>query len=124
MRVLEKLEFRPNVERSFSSRCASQLWVEWHLKGYSLAATAGFVTIPLAVWFCSGYLNPKEVVVIISAFTMMGTMATSLFGMFLGQQGEQFDVKEFVAVRPLTDTELADVILLNTAKTLLLGWIV
>jgi hypothetical protein len=122
--AFERLDFRRGTTRTYASGCDAQAWMEWTRKGYCTAVGAGLTAFAVCIWFATGYLNELDTVAVIGVFTVMGVFATPFVGMFLGHQGERFNINEFVAVRPLADAKLADLILVNIAKSQLLGWIV
>jgi hypothetical protein len=45
-------------------------------------------------------------------------------GFYLGNAGPTFNIREYTAARPLSDTELADAILWNTARSVGWSWLI
>ena len=91
--------------------------------GLAAPAIAAFPAVVLCIWFSTGWLPPAETVAVVGAFTSMGVMVSPLVGWFLGNVAS-FRINEFTATRPMTSTELADILLVNAGKSILLGWMV
>jgi hypothetical protein len=107
-------------ERRHSTPEAAESWREWREKGLVLpvvATVAGLATILLCL---TGAVNAGQAPGVIGGFSSMILMFSFLFGGYLGCCGTKFDVPPFKATRPLTDTQLADGILINVAKTVTL----
>jgi hypothetical protein len=114
-------EFTP---RSFRSPRAAQFWMEWRSKGrYVPLAVAG----ALSVLWVVAVLNRLEWYSVSQALDLRTAtfFITSPFvGVYLGHRSERFDMKPFLATRPLTDNEQAMVVLRHAAAACGAGAIV
>ena len=100
----------------------AELWREWCEKGIALPVMAGVLGVAITGWFLTGLINGSQAVQMIPGFTLILLGSNFLLGGYLGHCGAKFDIPTFKATRPLSDTELADGILINVAKSVVLSW--
>lgn len=122
--LVDNFAFHAKPPQSFRSAGAAQRWLEWRQKGLSVPAIAAFPALVLCVWFSTGWLDKSETVTVVAVFSVMGVMVSPLVGWLLGNSEPRFNISEFIATRPMTSTELADITLINAAKSLCCGWVV
>jgi len=122
--LVDRLDFHPQPRHVFDSARSAQSWFEWTSKGIAVPAVGGFAGLCVCILFSTGRLFPWETAETIGVVTYMILMVSPLLGWFLGNAGPKFNVHEFTATRPMTDTELADLTLVNAAKSMCLGWLV
>ena len=120
--LVERLDFHMHPRAAFASSIHAQGWYEWVSKGIAMPAVAIFWTICMCAMFSTGWLGPAQTVELIFGLTYMALILTPLLGWFLGSAGPRFNISEFTATRPLTDTQLADRTLVNAARSVLWGW--
>jgi len=101
--------------RTFRSPRAAQFWMEWRSKGryvpLAVAATLGVLWVVAAV----NRFDRDSVSDAFGVATAMFFMTLPFVGVYLGHRSEQFDMKPFLATRPLTDGEQAMVVLRHVA---------
>ena len=105
-------EFSP---RTFRSPHAAQFWMEWQSKGRYVPLT---VVAALALLWTIVVVNDLDVYMVTAAWqslTSMLLMTSPILGTYLGHRSERFDIKPFQATRPLSDTDLAMVVLRHSA---------
>lgn len=101
--------------RAFRSPRAAQLWMEWHSKGrYVPLAMLGVLGV---LWVVTTWnqLNWQSVSDVLGGLTAMFFFVAPFVGVYLGHRSERFDMKPFLATRPLTDGEQAMVVLRHVA---------
>jgi hypothetical protein len=102
------IEFTP---RSFRSPRAAQFWMEWRSKGRYVVL---YVVATLAVlWVFAGLnrLDRASVSTAMAGLSAMLLFISPLMGVYLGHRSERFDMKPFLATRPLSDGDQAAVVL-------------
>ena len=120
--LVDCLDYPLGSRAAFKSARSAQDWFEWTSKGIAIPAVSTFLVLCACLVYSTGWLTPEQTVGVIGVFTYMALMMTPLFGWFLGSAGPKFNIREFIATRPLTDTELADGTLAAAAKSLCWGW--
>ena len=103
------------TSRTFRSPQAAQFWMEWRSKGRYLPMA---VTAILVLLWITAVVNRLDVYMVTAAWqslTMMLLLTSPILGVFLGHRSERFDIKPFLATRPLSDTGLATIILRHSA---------
>ena len=105
---------------------SAQLWFEWRTKG---AAMPGIVGMGLFMGFGIWLLSSRNANALLEGCIAGGAMlliAALLGGFVLGNVGRadaDIQIGQFLATRPLTNTQLANTILKTTAKSVFLGWL-
>jgi hypothetical protein len=101
--------------RTFRSPRAAQFWMEWRSKGrYVPLAVAGVLGV---LWVVAelNRLDWQSVSNALEGLTAMFFVTSPFVGVYLGHRSERFDMKPFLATRPLTDGEQATVVLRHVA---------
>ncbi len=101
--------------RTFRSPQAAQFWMEWRSKGrYVPLAVAGVLGV-LWVVAALNRLDWPSVSDALEGLTVTFFITSPFVGVYLGHRSERFDMKPFLATRPLTDGEQAMVVLRHAA---------
>jgi len=101
-------EFTP---RSFRSPQAAQFWMEWRSKGRYVILYLAALIIGLWVFAAWNRFDRLSVSTAVSALTVMFIITTPFAGVYMGHRSERFDMKPFPATRPMSDDDLAIVVL-------------
>lgn len=110
--TMTRNEFTP---RSFRSPHAAQFWMEWRSKGrFVPLAVIGMLAL-LCVIAVVNRLDSYMVTAAWQSLTAMLLLTAPLVGVCLGHRSERFDIKPFLATRPLGDTDLAMIVLRHSA---------
>ena len=105
-------EFTP---RSFRSAHAAQFWMEWRSKGRYVPLP---VIAALAWLWVIAIVNRLDVHMVSAAWQSLTStllLTSPVVGVYLGHRSERFDIKPFLATRPLSDTDLAMIVLRHSA---------
>jgi hypothetical protein len=117
--------FGPQTELAFRNPLRAQLWSEWRTKGVALPAIVGMgLFMGFGIWLLSSR-NANALFEGCIAGGAMLILAAFLGGFVLGNVGRadsDIQINQFLATRPLTNTQLAGTILKTTAKSVFLGW--
>lgn len=114
-------EFAP---RSFRSPHAAQFWMEWRSKGrYVLMAVIAVLALMWGIALLNG-LDVYMVSAMWKSFTFMLVLTSPIAGAYLGHRSERFDLKPFLATRPLGDGDLARIVLRHSAMVCGMGTII
>jgi hypothetical protein len=97
----------------FRSPASAQFWYAWKTRGRMLPLTVTGMLCAMGLFF--KFLEPHEVTTVLGSFTAMFVIASPLIGVYLGSQSNGFDLKSFVATRPLPDHGLAAAVLRSAA---------
>ena len=123
--LLTKLELRFSPSVAGTSPMSAELWSDWAGRGRLTLAGPLLVAITMCGFFLSGRFKWDSALDGIIGLTWLQTVIGSvLLGLYIGHVGERFDFHEFTATRPLSDSQLADVKLLNALRNVCLIWIV
>lgn len=105
-------EFRP---RTFRSPRSAQFWMEWRSKGryMPIAVACAFA----ALWAVAALnrLEWNSVTEALSGLWALFLVSLPFVGIYLGHRSERFDMKPFLATRPLSDGQQATVVLWHVA---------
>ena len=105
-------EFTP---RPFRSPQAAQFWMEWRSKGryvpLAMAAAIGLLWVIAAL----NRLDRDSVDAALGGLMSTFIVTSPLVGVYLGHRSERFDMRPFLATRPLADGDLAAVVLRHAA---------
>jgi hypothetical protein len=119
------LSYPSYVDRPLNSPMQAQLWFEWTRKGWALPVAVFFiVVVGLVGWF---FANRTAEGLFLGLFTAGYT--TPLFGFLgglvlgnLGPNDGNNAMGNFMATRPISNAELARVILRTAAKSVFIAW--
>jgi hypothetical protein len=118
--------FGPQTELAFRNPLRAQLWSEWRTKGAALPAIVGMgLFMGFGIWLLSSR-NANALFEGCIAGGAMLLIAALLGGFVLGNVGRadaDIQIGQFLATRPLTNTQLANTILKTTAKSVFFGWL-
>ena len=118
--------FGPQTELTFQNPLRAQLWFEWRTKGAALPAIVGMgLFMGFGIWLLSSR-NANALLEGCIAGGAMLLIAALLGGFVLGNVGRadsDIQIGQFLATRPLTNSQLAGTILKTTAKSVFLGWL-
>jgi hypothetical protein len=113
------IEFTP---RSFRSPRAAQFWMEWRSKGrYVVLYVAATVAV---LWVFAALNDHESVSTAMGGLSAMLLLISPLAGVYLGHRSERFDMKPFLATRPLSDGEQATVVLGHAGLVSVVGTII
>lgn len=116
-------DFRFKDPTHLKSRMAGTLWSEWRMRGMVLPGVMAVMWIFQFVVFLTGWVEWHDALRFIGGPTVAVSLVGGFLGLHIGSAGDRFDVNEFLATRPLSDTELADAKLINTLKSLCWTWV-
>jgi hypothetical protein len=118
--------FGPQTELAFRNPLRAQLWFEWRTKGVVMPAIVGMgLFMGFGIWLLSSRNANALFEGCISGGAML-MLGAFLGGFVLGNVGRadsDIQIGQFLATRPLTNTQLAGTILKTTAKSVFLGWL-
>lgn len=123
-RVVEVLAIRRSGFRSASS---AHFWFEWRPRGLAVPGMAAvFLGLPVLILLCQPYAVEELIEVLLGNGLVAGPVLSGLLvGLFIGdrQKGKRgFDT--FVATRPISDSQLAFVVLKASAASTIVAWLV
>jgi hypothetical protein len=105
----------------------AQLWFEWRTKGVVMPAIVGMgLFMGGGMWLLASR-NANALFEGLIAGGALLVLASLLGGFVLGNVGRadsDIQIGQFLATRPLTNTQLAGTILKTTAKSVFLGWVI
>ena len=109
----------------FRSAAEAQAWYEWRLKGWMFPITVIFeLAIGFAIWV-SLIRDPQHLIGGLLGIGMMMPMISMVWAIVIGNVGpmdSNFEMRSFLASRPMTSKHMARTILMMTAKSVLLSW--
>lgn len=105
-------EFTP---RSLRSPRAAQFWMEWQSKGRYVVLYVAATIAVLWVFAALNRDNRDSVSTAASGLTGMLILISPLVGVYLGHRSDRFDMEPFLATRPLSDGDMAMVVLRHAA---------
>ena len=119
------LDPAPAYGQPFRTPAQAQKWFEWRKKGWAMPAIVLFAMTMGAGGWLTFSRNPTELV---EGFIFGGGMlsaAALVVGLMTGnlsRDDANFDIGQFLATRPMTNTDLARTILKSAAQSVFLGW--
>jgi hypothetical protein len=116
----------PAQNRRHPSSYRAQLWYEWQRKGWAMPMIVGVVLFMGLVIWASVNRDSHALVQGLVAGGGMLALAGFLGGLILGNSGRQdddFAMGSFLAVRPMTNSDLARATLHTAGKSLLMAWL-
>jgi hypothetical protein len=125
--VLRLLDPVPAAQPAFRSSWEAQAWVEWYKKGIALPIAAGLAILGGMLFWSIFSRRPVD---LIDAYAVGGALLSILAvvgGMIngnLGPNDQNYELGHFMGTRPITSRDLARIVLLNTAKSVLCTWLV
>lgn len=117
---------RSNDDVRFASPAAAQLWFEWRKKGWALPACVVFALILCSLGWLIFSRDPQD---LLEGLYLGGGAMVGIFGliggMMLGDCGAHDGgrMSQFLATRPLTNSQLARTMLWNSAKSVATAWL-
>lgn len=113
--VAEQQDF---ATHRFRSPYSAQFWLEWRSRGRYLPLSVAAILCILWTSFALMRSDGRSI-----SEALAGLCSTALFfspfvGLFLGHRSDRFDMKSFLATRPLSDGDLAMSVLGNTAAAI------
>lgn len=121
---LERVFGSPSdVSRPFRTAKQAQLWYEWRMKGWAFPAIVllGLVA-GLGIWSWTNR-SPQD---LIDGFVFGGSILAGvglMCGFFVGASGrEDFELGQFLATRPMTNTVITNAILKMATRSVMVGW--
>ncbi|MEX2316349.1 MAG: hypothetical protein WD669_04295 [Pirellulales bacterium] len=114
----------PVASLPFRSPAHAQFWSEWQSKGWG---TPGVVVVCLLLMICIWLFTGRDYEELFKGFVAGGGLLSAagmIGGMILGNYGTKDGVimSQFLATRPMTDTELAKTTLKTTALGVIAAW--
>ena len=117
----------PAQFRRFPTPYRAQLWCEWQSKGWIMPlAVVVVLFVGLVVWLFSSR-NAHELVHGLVFAGGILTVIGFLGGLILGNNGQKdddFAMSTFLAARPMTDSDLARIVLHTGTRSLLVAWLI
>lgn len=113
--------------RHFRSPEAAQFWMEWRSKGRFVPIAVGSLFVFLWLIAALNRLDQFSLAGALAGLTGLVLLTSPLIGLYLGHRSERFDIKPFLATRPLADREMAMVVLRHAAVVCAAGamvWLV
>lgn len=124
--LISFLEAATEDTRRFRSAAEAQEWYEWRLKGWAMPVTVVFaLMVGLTIWIL--FVRDPRLLVegIVGGGASMFPIVSVIWAMMIGSVGpmdSNFEMRSFLASRPITNKSLARTILTMTAKSILLSW--
>lgn len=97
--------------RIFRSPRAAQFWMEWRSTGRYVVLYVAAAVAVLWVFAALNRFDRRSVSEAVGVVQGMLILISPLVGVYLGHRSERFDMKPFLATRPLGDGDLAMVVL-------------
>jgi len=120
-------EFGPERRLALRDPVHAQLWFEWRTKGIAIPAIVGMgLFIGVGMWLLargSGNALFEGFVGGGALLAIAGAMGGFVHGI-VGRTDSDMQIGQFLATRPLTNTQLAGTILKTTAQSVFLGWVI
>jgi hypothetical protein len=101
----------------------AESWREWNEKGVLLPAFVVFAGVLTCGVAATGLVSGPVIAGCLIVITYCILATSAVFGFVTGHTGDDFTVSQFRATRPMSDTQLADRILMNTVKTVATSWV-
>ncbi|MCA9121023.1 MAG: hypothetical protein H6822_30945 [Planctomycetaceae bacterium] len=120
--LFAKLDVRFNSSTHQATPIAAELWAEWALRGRVMPVGAVLISIVLCGFYLTGRFEWESAIQGLAVATWLQLISAPLLGLFLGQVGERFDFHEYLATRPLSDQQIADVKLWSTFQSCYCTW--
>jgi len=117
----------PYTPRSFRSPRAAQFWMEWRSKGRYVPLTVAGAFVVLWVVAAFNRLQWYSLSGALGVLAAMFLITSPFVGVYLGHRSQRFDMRPFLATRPLSDGEQAMVVLRHVAAVCgagLLVWLI
>jgi hypothetical protein len=124
-RLERLLDPAPAVGRPFRTPAEAQFWFEWRKKGWIMPATVLFGLTIGTLWWLITNRNAEDLYLAFIAGGGLLSIAGMLGGVILGNVGPNDanqEMSQFQAVRPLTSTDMARILLRVVARSTLLAW--
>jgi hypothetical protein len=116
----------PQANLTFRDPLHAQLWYEWRIKGAIMPAIVGMgLLMGLAVWLPNRNANHllEELIAAGGLLAVAAALGGLIIGsVALGKASNDLQIGQFLATRPLTNTQLAGTVLRTAAKSIFLGW--
>ncbi|MEX0820481.1 MAG: hypothetical protein WD070_12845 [Pirellulaceae bacterium] len=123
--LLSKLDVALGSRPHRMTPMAAALWSEWTTRGqilaYGILVSAAILCAACLFWRIE-WQSARDAILALTWLQMI--IAGPILGLFLGHVGPRFDFHEYLATRPLSDAQLADVKLWNALKALCWTWAV
>lgn len=119
-------ESAPSHTRSWATPARAHFWFEFRRKGWAMPLLAfGLLVAALVVWLV-GSRNPDDLAEGLLGSTAMLFPVSFICGLLLGVLGpnDSDSIGQFLATRPMTDTQMARITLGTMASSVLLTWLV
>jgi hypothetical protein len=117
----------PQAGRPFRNPAQAQLWFEWRKKGWAMPASVGMgLFMGLGIWLVAN----RKANGLVEGFAVGGgllLLAGLICGCILGNVGQadsDLQVGQFLATRPITNSDLARIILKTAAKSVFVAWVI
>jgi hypothetical protein len=125
--LLRVLDSGVPIDRRFRTPAAAQIWFEWRAKGWAMPAVVVFgIVLGVTGWSIFSQ-NGAE---LLEGFAFGGGLlsgAAIVVGLIIGNTGrddKSYEIGQFLATRPVTNTEFARTILLTSAQSVFAGWLI
>jgi hypothetical protein len=115
----------PETRRPFRTPAEAQYWCEWRRKGWVMPGTVGLVIVG---GFCLWLIFNRDLRDLFGGLIAGGgilSMAGFIGGVVIGNVGpndKDYKMGQFLATRPITNRDLARVILKTAVKSTLIAW--
>lgn len=120
-----RLERESLADPSWNDGMSAQGWFEWRTKGWLLP---GGVLLGLSLWGAGWLIFSRDPILLTEGLLdggiVLGVLAV-VGGLVLGNTGSddrQFEMRTFLATRPLTSEQMAHAIFWNALRSLLAAW--
>jgi hypothetical protein len=117
----------PQTGRPFRTAVQAQLWFEWRRKGWAMpAAVVCGLCMGLGLWL----IGSRDLKPLFDGFVGGGALLSLLAllaGLIMGNCGvsdSDFEMRNFLATRPISSTDLARTILKTAAKSVFVAWVI
>jgi hypothetical protein len=117
----------PRLGQPFSTPLRAQSWYEWRQKGWAMPAMVGFgVVVGCCLWLAFS----RDATDLVAGFVAGGALlavAGLLGGIIMGNSGTSdvnFGMGPFLATRPITNIDMARIILKTAAKSVFFAWLI